>query len=408
MPENRLIGSRIRERRALAGKRQAELAKAVGISPSYLNLIEHNKRKIGGKLLIDIAQELDVDVALLSQGAEANLAASLRHAADDWPEVEPEVDRIDEFAGRFPGWAQLVTLGHEQVMKLERVVEALSDRMAYDPLLSTSMHEVLSTVTAIRSTASILAENKEIGPEWQARFLRNINEDSARLAESAQALVHFLDAGSENPAAAATPQQEIEQFLSGHGYNFPGLETATGDPEALIADADELQTVAARKQALELLEQYSRDAAKMPMTTMRSAIHANGLDPSKLATLFEVSPGTALRRLAMMPADVLNVDVGLVVCDAPGSLQFHRKLEGFGARRFMATRAQWPLFEALSRPMQPIRRTVEVPDYEFQKFECFAVAEPINAMSFDEMPIYVAYMLIVPSAYYQGSEGQVK
>lgn len=404
MPESSLIGSRIRERRALVGQRQAQLAQAVGISPSYLNLIEHNKRKIGGKLLIDIANELDVDVALLSQGAEANLVASLRHAAEDWPDIDPEVDRIDEFAGRFPGWAKLVAASQEQIMKLEKAVEALSDRMSYDPLLSASMHEVLSTVTSIHSTATILAENKEIGPEWNARFLRNINEDSSRLAESAQSLVQFLDAGSDNLAAAATPQQEVEQFLSGHGYHFPELETPSGDPEALLENAEVLKTVAAKKQASQMLGQYAKDAVKMPLATMRTAVQTNGIDPSKLAALFDVSPGTVLRRLAVMPTEVLKADVGLVVCDAPGSLQFHRKLEGFGARRFMATRAQWPLFEALSRPMQPIRRTVEVPDYEFQKFECFAVSEPINAFSFDEMPIYEAYMLIVPSAYFQQEE----
>lgn len=330
--------------------------------------------------------------------------ASLRHAAEDWPDIDPEVDRIDEFAGRFPGWAKLVAASQEQIMKLEKAVEALSDRMSYDPLLSASMHEVLSTVTSIHSTATILAENKEIGPEWNARFLRNINEDSSRLAESAQSLVQFLDAGSDNLAAAATPQQEVEQFLSGHGYHFPELETPSGDPEALLENAEVLKTVAAKKQASQMLGQYAKDAVKMPLATMRTAVQTNGIDPSKLAALFDVSPGTVLRRLAVMPTEVLKADVGLVVCDAPGSLQFHRKLEGFGARRFMATRAQWPLFEALSRPMQPIRRTVEVPDYEFQKFECFAVSEPINAFSFDEMPIYEAYMLIVPSAYFQQEE----
>lgn len=404
MPESSLIGSRIRERRSLVGQRQAELAKAVGISPSYLNLIEHNKRKIGGKLLIDIAQELEVDVALLSQGAEASLAASLRHASDDWPDIDAEVERIDEFAGRFPGWAKLVTTSHDQVLKLERVVETLSDRMAYDPLLSKSMHEVLSAVTAIHSTSSILSENKEIGPEWQARFLRNINEDSARLAESAQSLVQFLDAGSDGPSAVATPQQEIEQFLGAQGYHFPELETLRGDPEALVEGNEALQTTTARKHAQQILEQYSEDAGKIPFETIRSAIEAHGIEPSKLSRIFQASAGTVLRRIAVMPEEVLNADIGLVVCDAPGNLQFHRKLQGFGSRRFMATRAQWPLFEALSRPMQPIRRTVEVPDYEFQKFECFAVAEPINAMSFDDVPIYAAYMLIVPSSYYQQDE----
>ncbi|HAW46979.1 MAG TPA: transcriptional regulator, partial [Roseovarius sp.] len=52
MPEKFMIGTRIRERRVLAGIRQTDLAKRVGISPSYLNLIEHNRRRIGGKTLL--------------------------------------------------------------------------------------------------------------------------------------------------------------------------------------------------------------------------------------------------------------------------------------------------------------------------------------------------------------------
>ena len=51
----RLTGSRIREKRLDLHLKQAAVAEAVGISPSYLNLIEHNRRRIGGKLLNDLA-----------------------------------------------------------------------------------------------------------------------------------------------------------------------------------------------------------------------------------------------------------------------------------------------------------------------------------------------------------------
>ncbi len=42
------------------GLQQADLARTVGISAAYLNLIEHNRRRIGGKLLIDIGRALGV------------------------------------------------------------------------------------------------------------------------------------------------------------------------------------------------------------------------------------------------------------------------------------------------------------------------------------------------------------
>ena len=46
-----ILGARIRERRRTLKISQADLARRVGISASYLNLIEHNHRAIAGSLL---------------------------------------------------------------------------------------------------------------------------------------------------------------------------------------------------------------------------------------------------------------------------------------------------------------------------------------------------------------------
>src|SRR6056297_1376831 len=72
-----LTGSRIRDRRLLIGMKQSALAEAAGISPSYLNLIEHNRRRIGGKLLIELARALGVEPGVLSDGADATIHDTL-------------------------------------------------------------------------------------------------------------------------------------------------------------------------------------------------------------------------------------------------------------------------------------------------------------------------------------------
>ena len=50
MPKS-ILGTRIRERRRAMGVTQAEMSRRIGISASYLNLIERNKRGIAGPLL---------------------------------------------------------------------------------------------------------------------------------------------------------------------------------------------------------------------------------------------------------------------------------------------------------------------------------------------------------------------
>ena len=67
-------------------------------------------------------------------------------------------------------------------------------------------------------TAAILADTRELEPEWRDRFNRNVNEDAARLAESAQALVTYLDrAGEGDGGEAAAPQEELDACTSAGG-----------------------------------------------------------------------------------------------------------------------------------------------------------------------------------------------
>ena len=190
-----LTGTRIRERRLLLGLKQADLARAAGLSPAYLNLIEHNRRRVGAEVLDRLAVALGVEAPVLAEGAESALFDMLREATVGAPaQAAPaELARIEEFASRFPGWAELLAARQGQVARLTRTVEQLSERMAQDPFLAASLHEVLSAITAVRSTSAILAETEDIDPAWRSRFHRNIHQDSLRLTEAASGLVAWLD-----------------------------------------------------------------------------------------------------------------------------------------------------------------------------------------------------------------------
>lgn len=246
MPRDTLTGSRIRERRVMAGLKQSELAKRAEISPSYLNLIEHNRRRIGGKLLVNIAYALGVEPGSLTEGAETTLLATLREAASDVDMTEAEFVRVEEFAGRFPSWAALLADSQRKVETLQRSVETLTDRLTHDPHLATSLHEMLSTVTAIRSAASILAEPGDIEPEWQRRFNRNIYEDSARLADTSRSLVQYLEEADSEASETNAPQDELDSVFQRHGFHVPALEAPKADVDAVTAELGQGLSQAAR------------------------------------------------------------------------------------------------------------------------------------------------------------------
>lgn len=74
MVRSALTGTRVRERRQRIGLKQADLARAVGVSPAYLNLIEHNRRRVGADLLVSLANALGVGEAALAEGADSALS----------------------------------------------------------------------------------------------------------------------------------------------------------------------------------------------------------------------------------------------------------------------------------------------------------------------------------------------
>ena len=163
MPTHLPTGTRIRDRRIDRGMKQTDLAAAAGISASYLNLIEHNARRIGGKLLHDIARALAVDPAHLTESGERGTVAALRAAAADAREAVPEVARTEDMLGRFPGWAGLVAEQAARIGRLEAQVAELSDRLTHDPELASSLHAVITAVTSIRSISDSIGFLKQGG-----------------------------------------------------------------------------------------------------------------------------------------------------------------------------------------------------------------------------------------------------
>jgi transcriptional regulator with XRE-family HTH domain len=386
MPFSALTGSRLRERRLAAGLRQADVAVLAGISPSYLNLIEHNRRRVSGPVLDRIAAALGLDRDAVSGGRDVALMEDLRAAAAGSEDAGAEVDRLQEFVGRYPGWATLVAGLHGRTGGLERALAAVSDRMTHDPHLALALHEVLSSLASVRSTAAILAETEDLEPDWAARFHRNLHQDSERLAVGAEALVAYLDAGTGvEEQGIAVPQEEVEDWLQRRGWAFSDAELAEGIEVTLASGA-------ARDLARRHLARAAADAAALPMATFAAALDRGGPDPLALASAFGTDVLTVMRRLAALP----EATAGLVSCDASGTLTFRKAAEGFALPRFGAACPLWPLYAALGRPMQPVDAVVEMAGQGGLCHRVIAFCQTLYPLGLRGPELREAAMLILP------------
>ena len=83
MSESLRIGARVRELRRRAGLSQVQLAERIGVSASYVNLIEHNHRPVTAALLLKLARQLQVDLTQLAADSEERLAQDLMEVFSD-------------------------------------------------------------------------------------------------------------------------------------------------------------------------------------------------------------------------------------------------------------------------------------------------------------------------------------
>ncbi|HKR63028.1 MAG TPA: short-chain fatty acyl-CoA regulator family protein [Thermoanaerobaculia bacterium] len=77
------LGAKVRAFRRKEQLTQVQLAERLEISPSYLNLIEHNQRPLPAHLLVRLAQIFHVDLAAFADDSHSRLADSLQEVFGD-------------------------------------------------------------------------------------------------------------------------------------------------------------------------------------------------------------------------------------------------------------------------------------------------------------------------------------
>ncbi len=109
MSDRKLIaGPPIRRLRRRLGLSQAAMAEMLGISPSYLNLVERNNRPVSASLLVALAEQFDFDPRTLAAAEPGGGADAIRRRLADPLFADLEVDRaeVDEWLAAAPGGAE--------------------------------------------------------------------------------------------------------------------------------------------------------------------------------------------------------------------------------------------------------------------------------------------------------------
>jgi len=126
-------GSKIRRFRKGLGLTQVQMAEELGLSGSYLNLIERDQRPVSAQVLVLLAQTFDLDLRDLATGADDDVITSLREVAAD-PLLESyEIDRgeLRELAERQPRIADMLVRLHtsyrETLADTAELLERASD-----------------------------------------------------------------------------------------------------------------------------------------------------------------------------------------------------------------------------------------------------------------------------------------
>ena len=227
------IGLRISSRRRALGISQAALARLVGISASYLNLIERNKRSVGGSLLLRLAGELKVEIGELSGEAEHRLIADVDEALAD-----PVLRLADlgmmparDLVAQQPAAAVAIARLHRAYLAAQANANDYADRLRTDPLLAQLLHRILSGITAVRSSAEILEEVPDLDEGERQRFVSSITRETRGLTDVARSIIGQFEVEAKG-RRTLSPIRELDDLIFERDNYFPELEAVAAELRA--------------------------------------------------------------------------------------------------------------------------------------------------------------------------------
>ncbi|MER7828341.1 short-chain fatty acyl-CoA regulator family protein [Streptomyces sp. NPDC096097] len=362
-------GARLRRLREERRMSQADLARVLGISPSYLNQMEHDSRPLTVPVLLRLTEAFGVDPGFFSERDTSRLVADLREAlASEVAEARVSPSDLAELATRMPAVAAvLLDLGRRSQLLTERLADTADGRDG-GPAAPRSPHEEIREFFYRRQNylhdtdlaAEALAREIGIRPGEVVRVLsRRLTEHHGlRLAADSDRLHHF-DAGARvlHLSGRLRPGQQAFRMATQLALLEYGAELDR------LAAEDFPQGSPAHGLARIGIANYFAAALILPYGAFHTAAEEFRYDIERLTDHFGLGYETVCHRLSTLQRPRLRgVPFSFVRVDRAGNMSKRQSATGFHFSRAGGTCPLWNVYEAFAAPGRIHVQIAAMPD----------------------------------------------
>ncbi len=353
-----LTGAILKEERKRNGMSQKALAQKLDVSPAYVNLIENGHRPMTPQMRQAISEILSVDEARL-------LGEESFHLVDQMASLEyfDDVDRgsLERLAIEMPDILQSISSLHFQLHESRANLKKLADRLAQDERLSTSLHQLLSVATSIRSTSSILNTQGDLPMEQTVRFRDLLHQDARQLSENLRELVDYLDQQPASDSSHVEGEMKLLRYIEDNQYYLEALETGQVTRDNMLDWLGEIlgDVTTEAERVWRFFDLTLKDIHALPKDTFLRIADRLEWQVEALSAEFSTSTDRILRRIVQLSRFSDIAIEGYYVQDQTGSFLIE-SMPISHERSFELDCPYWPIFDASSERGKLIFRRLKL------------------------------------------------
>jgi predicted transcriptional regulator/transcriptional regulator with XRE-family HTH domain len=361
------FGAKVRALRRRETLSQVQLAERLGISPSYLNLIENNRRPLPANLLIKLAQLFNVDVHSFATDEDARLVSDLTEAFADPLFEEQDLTSVDvrEMAAASPSAARAVLSLYRAYQVARGAADDLSSRLSDgEELASPGAHLPSEEVTDLIQKCWNHFPELEAAAESVAARAKLTTDDLypglIRYLEKQLGIqVQIARWGSERGVLRRfDPHRKLlvlSELLPTRSRTFQlahqiAVMTQGSVMDRITGDA-RLTTEESRGLARVTLANYFAGAVLMPYAPFLEAAKQERYDIDVLGRRFRVGFEQVCHRLTTLRRPgAEGVPFHMIRIDVAGNISKRFSASGIRFARFSGACPRWNIFSAFLTP----------------------------------------------------------